>query len=258
MTALRIDFYGRALARPDFPLRGSLGDEHLHAGDGFDAAPGGELQQLRLSRAINRVKNEAAIQIAGVERRIPDQRDACRRAWRSQSRRKIRVPEMLARDCLAADGFCERHRAFRAPRADADGSSALVRARKPRRARRRRLQRSARGCHAEGCAVREREARPRSPCCSRKACRPLRTTTVFTAPIAAARGSQPSRWRRIVCLCGSVTLNPAMPKRFDRGQKIAQIAHKKRQIDGVHAARLKRGVLHDGESECATGLPMMP
>ena len=61
--------FWRALSRPDFPLSDALGEKHFDAGDGGDSFLGGELQELSPLRAIDQVHHDAAVQLAGRERR---------------------------------------------------------------------------------------------------------------------------------------------------------------------------------------------
>ncbi len=49
------------LAGPEFPLCYALRNKHFYARDGGDSFTGGELQELRLFRAIDEVHDDAAI-----------------------------------------------------------------------------------------------------------------------------------------------------------------------------------------------------
>src|SRR5208282_5409462 len=82
------------------------------------------MQEPRFPGAVDRVKNEAAIQIACIERRIINR-------WMHADRGRVHdgieefVAQALTRDNLAAHRFRESLSAPRTPRANANGSACL-------------------------------------------------------------------------------------------------------------------------------------
>ena len=120
-------------------------------------------------------------------------------------------------------------------------------------------QRSARGCLATACAARARAERPRNRCCTRRACRPPRTDTVFTAPIDCGQPIaivEVAKNRFLVRQRDAEALHPEAARRLPRKSR------RSRTRNGRYTASILRAwnpaFCSCGESEWPIGSPITP
>src|SRR5258708_20150819 len=112
--------FGGALFRPNFPLSEALREKHFDARDGGDAFPGGDLHELRPLRAVDHVHNQAAMQLAGRERRNAIVRMHADRGGVQDSVEGLRA-QSSASHYFSTEAAADFPRAFFAARANGNG-----------------------------------------------------------------------------------------------------------------------------------------
>jgi hypothetical protein len=117
------DYFGRAIAEPELPLRGALRDEHFDAGDGLEAAARGDAEKFGSHGAIDHVHDNAAIEFIGAERRAAVSGHADGRGVDDGV--EFFVFYCGAKNRMAPGGLGEFVRLRGAARGDDDGSSSV-------------------------------------------------------------------------------------------------------------------------------------
>src|SRR5882762_1668362 len=236
--------FGGGLFRPNFPLSKALREKHFDARDGGDAFPGGDLHELGPLRAVDHVHNQAAMQLAGRERRNAIVRMHADRGGVQDSVEGLRA-QSSARHYFSTEGAGEFPRGFFAARANGNGSAG-TRQRKsgcPRRATRpedqdaaafdaKSILESAEHAEVIGVGAKERAVAANDHGVNGANFRSERIALlqILEDPLLVRMGDAES----------------ADSKFGNGGKKIAKIMHKEGEIDGVHMACDKARVVQYG------------